>query len=106
MNKQREALELAQKAIAAIELTDDFELTVKASRAIREALAEQEQEPLTDGELYAAFLIGLNSKKPVRKPLTDEEIDALRQSAQNLNFVTLREFKVIARAIERAHGIE
>ena len=40
-----------------------------------------------------------------RKPLTDAEIDALRQGEDKLNFVTLREFRVIARAIERAHGI-
>ena len=44
MSKQREALELALKAIAAIELTDDFELAMKASRAIREALAEPEKQ--------------------------------------------------------------
>ena len=47
MSKQREALQLALEAIAAIELTDDFELTVKASRVIRETLAETEQEPAT-----------------------------------------------------------
>ena len=44
MSKQREALELALKAIAAIELTDDFELAMKASRVIREALAEPKLE--------------------------------------------------------------
>ena len=43
-----------------------------------------------------------NSK---REPLTDDDIDVLRQGEQRLNFVTLREFRVIARAIERAHGI-
>ena len=55
---------------------------------------------LPDGvrfNLYAA--------PPKRKPLTDEDIDVLRQGEQRLNFVTLREFRVIARAIERAHGI-
>lgn len=40
-----------------------------------------------------------------REPLTDEQIDAMRQGQDRLNFVTLREFRVIARAIERAHGI-
>jgi hypothetical protein len=47
----------------------------------------------------------LYADPPKRKPLTDEDIDALRQGEQRLNFVTLREFRVIARAIERAHGI-
>lgn len=47
----------------------------------------------------------LYTAPPKRKPLTDEDIDALRQGEQRLNFVTLREFRVIARAIERAHGI-
>lgn len=31
--------------------------------------------------------------------LTDEELDAMRQSA-SLNFVTLREFRIVARAVE------
>ena len=47
----------------------------------------------------------LYSAPPYRKPLTDDDIDVLRQGEQRLNFVTLREFRVIARAIERAHGI-
>ena len=40
-----------------------------------------------------------------RKPLTDEELDAMHKDRINLNFVTLREFRVIARAIEATHGI-
>jgi len=32
--------------------------------------------------------------------LTDDEIDSMRQGAQGLNFVTLREFRIISRAIE------
>ena len=47
----------------------------------------------------------LYTAPPTRKPLTDEDLDALRQGEDKLNFVTLREFRVIARAIERAHGI-
>lgn len=40
------------------------------------------------------------------KPLTDEEIATLRHNDNGkLNFVTLREFKVIARVIEQAHSI-
>ena len=40
-----------------------------------------------------------------RKPLTNDQLDTLRQAEGKLNFVTLREFRVIARAIEAAHGI-
>ena len=41
-----------------------------------------------------------------RKPLSEDELDKLRQSNDGkYNYVTLREFKNIARAIEVAHGI-
>lgn len=46
------------------------------------------------------------SSLPPRKPLTDEELDTLRQGAEKLNFVTLREFRIVARAVEAAHGIK
>lgn len=137
MSKQREALELAQKAIAAIELTDDFELTVKASRAIREALAEPEpwtpddmayrpgglsmsaeQEPVAwmmvnEEHGHKPTLhwkpqedwnitwkaVPLYATPPARKPLTDEEINALELPPSGCNF------RDIVRVIERAHGI-
>jgi len=60
----------------------------------------QQREP----SLYGA-VVPLYTAPPQRKPLTDKEIDALRQGAERLNFVTLREFRIIACAIERAHGI-
>ena len=42
-----------------------------------------------------------------RKPLTDEQISDMRGADLGaLNFVTLREFRAIARAIEAAHGIK
>lgn len=42
----------------------------------------------------------------IQKPLTDEELNSLRQSnGAELCFVTLRELRVIARAVEQAHGI-
>jgi hypothetical protein len=48
----------------------------------------------------------LYTAPPARVPLTDDECDKLRQdNGGQLNFVTLREFRVIARAVERAHGI-
>ena len=41
-----------------------------------------------------------------RKPLSEQELDAMRQADGGaLNFVTLRAFRVVARAVERAHGI-
>lgn len=40
-----------------------------------------------------------------QEPLTDEALDALRQGSQGLNFVTLREFRLIARAVEAKQGI-
>lgn len=57
MSKQRQALELALKAIAAIELTDDFELAMKASRAIREALAEPEKNKSVRRNLRACKVV-------------------------------------------------
>lgn len=42
-----------------------------------------------------------------RKPLTDEQISDMRGADLGaLNFVTLREFRAIARAVEAAHGIK
>lgn len=58
-----------------------------------------------DRSLLMPVGMALYRSPPKRKPLMDEDIDALRQGEQRLNFVTLREFRVIARAIERAHGI-
>ena len=72
MSKQREAMKQALHALQT--KGEHHRFVYDAMKALAEALAEPEQEPLTDGELYAAFLIGLNSKKPVRKPLTDAEI--------------------------------
>lgn len=42
-----------------------------------------------------------------RKPLTDEQISDMRGADLGaLNFVTLRQFRAIARAVESAHGIK
>ena len=98
MRKQREALEMALKAMD--ETMMDYGWYA-AKEAIKEALAEPEQEPTTDGELYAAFLTGLHSKKPARKPLTDEDISTIVQSMSAYTW----DAHMLARAIERAHGI-
>ena len=84
MSKQREALQMALDAL--IEVTgwqwagpmrvmDEVE---DAIAAIREALAE-----------------------PARKPLTDEDISAIVQSMSAYTW----DAHMLARAIERAHGI-
>ncbi len=42
----------------------------------------------------------------VQQPLTGDQLDALRQQDNGaLNFVTLRQFRVVARAVEAKHGI-
>lgn len=44
--------------------------------------------------------------KPVRNPLTDEQLEHIRQDFRRRNYpVTRRDFDDYARAIERAHGI-
>ena len=85
MSKQREALELALEALQwnwGGEPLPTKEL--EAINAIREALAEPEQEPLTD-----------------------EEINSLGDKIANEKLVgPVMDFRVrLARAIERAHGI-
>lgn len=107
MSKQREALE---KALDALD-SDNPDIMLRASISIREALAEPEQEPVADSDLYAVWLNGFHS----RKPLTDKQIDAEfdRECYVTVTFadgtrgialdkVTAQDF---ARAIERAHGI-
>ena len=102
MSKQREALEMALQALEEIATNypADWELDicVYAKNLLREALAEPDQEPTTDGELYAAFLMGLHSKNPTRKPLNNPELWAMWVESPS-------DVICFARAIERAHGI-
>ena len=98
MSKQREALKIALEVLDSKHNFNSAEWRVlhyRAFQAIREALAEPEQEPVADSDLYAVWLNGFHS----RKPLTDEEIDNLELPP---NGCTMRE---LVRAIERAHGI-
>lgn len=93
------------------------EVTVEPVAFVRRDYAHRIREVLTQADFNgdkAEFLkycmadknwLPLYTAPPKRKPLTDEDIDLLRQGEQRLNFVTLREFRLIARAIERAHGI-
>ena len=128
MSKQREALQMALKAIESGGAVEDM---MAAEKAIQEALAEPEQEPVawmcSDESMthkgYSRFARNKNQlwnipvyiSPPTRKPLTDAEIDAEfdRECYVTVTFadgtrgialdkVTARDF---ARAIERAHGI-
>jgi hypothetical protein len=111
--------EAAQQALKALEKYD----RVSALEFLRTALAEPEQEPLPKMRLLpccgyhdgrAVFWNRFNGvvqchscgqqyapHSPQRKPLSDEEIDAV---CAPLGFAQLSP-REVARAIERAHGI-
>jgi hypothetical protein len=117
MNKQREALESILQMLGNPMSPLEAKIIVTAYEALAEpekanqcgetceraklcavcanGLAEPEPEPVADSDLYAVWLNGFHS----RKPLTDEEIDNLELPP---NGCTMRE---LVRAIERAHGI-
>jgi len=97
MSKQREAMQFALETLE--DIFGKHKIDVTAINMLREALAEP--EPTTDGELYAAFLMGLQSKKPAKKPLTYEEVSAIVQSMSAYTW----DIHMLARAVERAHGI-
>jgi hypothetical protein len=76
------------------------------------AIQRLNQNPysLTKGECITELekLRELVKEQPAhaaQEPLTDEALDAMRQGNQGLNFVTLREFRLIARAVEARQGI-
>ena len=121
----RQALELALEAIEYVHDTGDtqtFDMCYAkpALAALKEALAQPEQEPVAwrfqsavggwaygkeppIGSKYAVE--PLYTTPPQRKPLTDEEISeyAERMEASDPTDSFWREF---ARAIEAAHGIK
>ena len=118
MNKQREALELALEALEDYQANGaPFFKCDSAVSAIREALAEPEQEPWgwivwramaepeverckpKDGDYVLCD--PLYTAPPTRKPLTNEQISAIVQSMSAHTW----DAHMLARAIERAHGI-
>jgi hypothetical protein len=121
MNKQREVLEKALDALDCIYSplhVREINKVGAAMVAIREALAEPEQEPVgivrtvggypDDSTHTVEWLVKhkelrdgdkLYTAPPARQPLTDEEIDNLELPP---NGCTMRE---LVRAIEWAHGI-
>ena len=128
MSKQREALQLALEAlnVSIFDFKDAWhgttyaenkiqEIQTKASNAIREALTEPEQEPVAWAHqppgmsriysiepIHGPHSIPLYSAPPARKPLTIEEITAIVQSMSAYTW----DVYMLARAIERAHGID
>jgi hypothetical protein len=116
-----EALKLALNV-----LINRVDANHEAITAIREALAQPEQEPvawmwLLDGEVWdlcstkdrftpmreGHVQVPLYTTPPHRKPLTDEEIDKLPWEPHEGNPMTFAEgLRYFARAIEAAHGIK
>ena len=93
-----------------------------AEKAIKEALAQSEQEPMAwmdkDGDVLSASVVSgkglrnipLYTTPPQSKPLTDEQIFEINNGLATWMFpvetrVTDREL-AFARAIEAAHGIK
>jgi Mg-chelatase subunit ChlD len=132
MNKQREALKLALDALEEIHpgnMTPMAEQAWnKAINAIREALAEPEQEPVawriadernweyrteppleTDIQWSARYgrkYEPLYTTPPTRKPLTDERIDKIIASNVTITDQHLLAAVYMAiREVEQAHGI-
>ena len=126
---EREALKLALEALEEahykIEHKQDAKKREKAITAIKEALAQPEQEPVAwvhhltfknlnsfERSRYSTTLakkqtdaccIPLYTTPPQRKPLTDEEIILIVAECAASHQHTDIHF---ARAIERAHGIK
>jgi len=111
-----EALKLALEALDG--LSEPYDV-LKAQKAIREALAQPEQEPVAwgmmndDGKIYdcicpeehdrveGEYTVPLYTTPPQRKPLSNQKIIEMynepRSDAEMIEF---------ARAIEAAHGIK
>ncbi len=76
---------------------------LKAMRGWHEPLADRLWKEVQDLISERDAILAL---RPAAEPMTEEQIDALRQGESGrLNFVTLREFRAIARAVEAHHGI-
>ncbi len=110
-----EALKLALDALETSMYPQQKQL--QAITAIKEALAQPEQEPVAwmndstpsgifarhiDGARNFGCTIPLYTAPPQRKPLTDEEIGAI---LEGVNAYGTRLY-TFARAIEAAHGIK
>ena len=120
----KEALKLALEALEscdAAHITDggrqwyDEKLVDKAITAIKDSLAQPEQEPVgeivdaIEGAFKCSFTkmlpVGtkLYTTPPQRKPLSDEEIETYRHM---IDWTAHWSYINFARAIEAAHGIK
>lgn len=117
---EREALKLALEALRQIDEAMPFPVAKLAQAAIKEALAQPEQEPVAlQRDVIVVNLVreGINKHRarelaehfskhttpPQRKPLTDEEIILIVAECASSHQHTDIHF---ARAIEAAHGIK
>ena len=111
MSKDRELMQQALEALNHVNVQDRVQIIA----ALRERLAQPEQEPvayrsrLASGDYTycktAQFFDNaepLYTSPPQRKPLTDEQIERLWYEFHDREFGWARRF---ARAIEAAHGI-
>lgn len=116
--------ELMKQALDALD-SDSPDIQLRAAIALRERLAQPEQEPvawrydLKKGGSFAGVSIEYSRVKlsigknwqplytapPQRKPLTELEILDLLPDAQH-GWTTAFYGKWVARAVERAHGIK
>ena len=125
MSKQREALQFALDTLRGWIGIDEWiwpvtaketckKNSLEAITAIREALAEPEQEPvawLSEGgdvsrskrymDEMGFICEPLYATPPARKPLTDEQISTIVQSMSAYTW----DAHMLARLIEKAHGI-
>ena len=84
--------------------TGSNELGQKGSSWERASRKKAQEEVVVLKERIARS--GVEHRRARAAPLTDEALDAMRQADNGqLNFVSLKEFRIIARAVERAHGI-
>lgn len=122
----RELMQTALEAMEHLHRTGDTQLfdmyaAPEIITALRERLAQPEQEPVgkfakftdniwrevTDGS--AGVSLYTTPPAAQRKPLTDEQIDAIGAKIFNADFLDVEEIHAnrdIARAIEAAHGIK
>jgi hypothetical protein len=85
MTDLRQAATLALEALERADKDDFWREQRDAITALRTALAQPEQEPLTGGEIYTAYITAANQ--------------TLRPQDERIAFA-------FARAIEAAHGIK
>jgi hypothetical protein len=82
---------------------DELRAAIEQAEKPMAKIEQAERDLIPQDKLFVSGQLGANVTR-VRKErkwqgLTDDELDAMRQTS-NLNFVTLREFRIVARAVE------